>query len=189
VEKAGLLANPHSPGILMSNPLMSLTLPNQAPNELNTLIKPSPKLPTRNDPCGNSHEHGAGIIPHGEFNGPWLANLLSSTPLVLKILIKPFPGPATSSCLAPSCLAYKTYSNPLMKTILNGANPAGIDGSENGKLTGDWSTNVLLYVSILAPKKSAMYKLELVIANPLYTVPLALLLMTVIALVGLTVGL
>jgi len=42
---------------------------------------------------------------HGELRSPWEIRRVSSFPLVSYTSTNPFPGPATSSCLAASCLA------------------------------------------------------------------------------------
>src|ERR1700755_2404882 len=72
---------------------------------------------------------GAAVTAHGELSGPWLASRCSRVPSGAQTSTKPLPRPASSSCLAASCLAKLTYRLPPMLWMPNGAKPAGTAGS------------------------------------------------------------
>jgi hypothetical protein len=84
-----------------------LTLPRNAPeSKSKALTEPSPKLPTNRALSKlPKPSKGAQAIPQGELSSPLLMNRRSRFPSVSKMSTNPFPGPATSSRLAASCLA------------------------------------------------------------------------------------
>src|SRR5689334_19244875 len=127
--------SPHSPEMVIG-PRWVRSWPRNWPVAgLKALIRPSPKLPTRMSPPKAPKAAGASVTAHGELSGPWLASRCSRVPSGAKTSTKPLPGPASSSCLAASCLAKVTYRLPPMLWMPNGAKPAemaveDLDGAE-----------------------------------------------------------
>src|SRR5689334_2019187 len=99
----------HKPGMEIGLPLTSFRVPMSEPEAgLNALILPSPKFPTNNDPAKSPKLAGATARPHGELSGPCEIRFAVRFPDISNTPTYPFPAPATSSCFAPSCLAYVT---------------------------------------------------------------------------------
>src|SRR5207302_1579252 len=88
-----------------------------------------------------------------------------------KTSTKPLPGPASSSCLAASCLAKVTYRLPPMLWMPNGAKPAGTVGSV--KLLTRWK--LVSKTSMVPNRKLVAYRSlpagVLTRASPLYSAP------------------
>src|SRR6201997_2075181 len=163
--------SPHSPEMVIGPPWFRSWPRNWPVVGLKALIRPSPKFPTRMSPPKAPKVAGASVTPHGELSRPWLASRCSRSPFGEKTSTKPLPGPASSSCLAASCLAKVTYRLPPMLWIPNGAKPAGTVGSV--KLLTRWK--LLSKTSMVPNRKLVAYRNlpagVLTRASPLYTAP------------------
>src|SRR5262249_62418883 len=74
--------NPHRPSILSGRPARFASWPRKRPLfGLNTLIRPSPKLPTSSLLLTLPRPAGANVSPHGESNVPCDARRRSRCPL------------------------------------------------------------------------------------------------------------
>src|SRR6266571_7381894 len=96
----------HRPSMTMTESSGFLTkLMNLPVKPLKAAILPLPKLPTRMELLYSPKSRGVHTTPQGEFiHGPcWRWPI--SLPDGVKKRTKPKPSPATSSCLAESCLA------------------------------------------------------------------------------------
>src|SRR5215469_6983836 len=105
----GPLIRAHKPSIIMCEPSGLVSLPSNLPvTGLNTLIDPSPKLPTRSWPANGPNFAGAIIMPHGALRTLFDTRRLTRWPCVVKRSRYPRPGPSTSSCVPRFCWAYVT---------------------------------------------------------------------------------
>src|SRR6201987_4569073 len=160
--------SPHNPGMVIGPPWVRSWPRNWPVAGLKALIRPSPKFPTRMSPPKAA---GASVTAHGEVRGPWVGSRCSRVPSGAKTSTKPLPGPASSSCLAASCLAKVTYRLPPMLWMPNGAKPAGTVGSV--KLLTWWK--LLSKTSTVPNRKLVAYRNlpagVLTRASPLYSAP------------------
>jgi len=97
---------PHSPSMAIGRPCAPRSVPRKRPeNGSYALMRPLPKLPTSSAPPKRPKLAGATVRPHGESSSPRETSRSMRKPLVVKTSTKPWPMPATSSCLSASCFA------------------------------------------------------------------------------------